>query len=95
MRTYFDPPVCTWEGRFHQTQPECRQCAESGVCAWVFAQDPAPNLGGYTQEHIIEALMFATGFLEGSMLEAGHESADCGCSVCTFVRENHAVIGEY
>ena len=95
VRTYFDHPDCIWEGRFHQTHQECGRCVDSGVCAWVFAQDPAPDLERYTQAQIIEALMFATGFLEGNMLEAGHETADCRCAICTFVRQNHQVINEH
>lgn len=87
VRSYFEAPDCPWEQRFHQDQRSCRECAQSYVCEWLFEQDPTVDLSNASAEQLREALSFAEGYLEGRMLEAGHQPADCPCAICSWVRE--------
>lgn len=87
IRAYFEAPDCSWERRFHDDQQACRQCGDIHVCQWLFEQDPAPDLSSFPEERILDALHFAAGYLEGRMLEAGHEASQCTCATCVWVRE--------
>ena len=94
VAAYFDKPSCAWEGRFHVEQRECRDCADAAVCSWIFTQDPTPDLSRYSNEKLVDALMFATGFLEGQMFSSGHDPETCSCEICIWVREVHALTNE-
>jgi hypothetical protein len=92
VRAYFETPDCRWEGRFHHDQADCRQCADVGVCEWLFEQDPAPDVSALSQRQICDVLSFAAGYLDGRMVEAGHDTDQCGCATCSWVRGSLALI---
>lgn len=86
VRDYFEVPDCVWQGRFHHDQAACRQCIDGAVCEWLFTQDPDPDLSAFSLEQLEDAHVFAIGFLEGRMVEAGHRADTCSCEICTWVR---------
>jgi hypothetical protein len=94
VATYFESPGCTWDGRYHAEQHECRQCVDAAVCSWIFAQDPAPDLTTFSETQLIDALIFAGGFLEGQMFGEGHDSESCACQICLWVRDIHKFTSE-
>ncbi len=94
VSAYFEPPGCTWEGRYHAEQEECGRCVDAAVCGWIFAQDPAPNLARFSESELIEALVFASGFLEGQMFHEGHDAQTCPCRVCAWVRDVNEFSGQ-
>ena len=92
VKAYFEIPECRWEGRFHQDREACRNCADTVVCEWLFARDPAPDLSALSRAQVRDALSFAAGYLEGRMTEAGHETEQCACAICCWVRDSLVLI---
>lgn len=92
LRAYFEVPGCNWEQRFHQEEQECRSCGDSHVCQWLFEQDPAPDLQAMPPQRLREALQFAVGYLEGRMIEAGHDPMHCACATCKWLRGGHSLL---
>lgn len=37
-------------------------------------------------------LTFAVGYLEGQMLQADHDTNDCHCAICVWVRETQLLL---
>ena len=90
VRDYFEVPDCDWQGRYHHDQTDCRGCADRAVCEWLFAQDPDPDLSAFSLARLEAAQVFAVGYLEGRMVEAGHQTDTCSCEICTWVRTSLA-----
>lgn len=86
VRNYFEVPDCVWQGRYHHDQAACQKCADGAVCEWIFAQDPDPDLSAFSLAQLEDAHVFAVGFLEGRMVDAGHETNTCSCEMCTWIR---------
>jgi len=92
VKAYFEVEDCPWEKRFHIDQQQCQDCEDRYVCEWLFQQDPAPDLSICSPEQLRNVLTFAAGYLEGEMRQADHETADCPCTTCAWVRETHTLL---
>jgi hypothetical protein len=92
VKAYFEADDCPWEKRFHIEQQKCRQCADADVCEWLLQHDPRPDLSACPAGQMRNALTFAVGYLEGQMHQADHETDDCPCAVCVWVRATHALL---
>jgi hypothetical protein len=92
VQAYFEVNDCVWEKRFHVEQQQCRSCADGYVCEWLFQQDPAPDLSIYSAEQLHDVLSFAVDYLESQMHQADHETEDCPCATCVWVRETQALL---
>jgi hypothetical protein len=92
VKAYFEVENCPWEKRFHIEQQECRECADGHICEWLFQQDPAPDLSTRSPQQLREVLVFAVGFLEGQMHQADHDTDECPCAICVWVRETQSLL---
>jgi len=92
VKSYFEVEDCSWEKRFHIDRQKCRNCANGYVCEWLFQHDPAPDLSICYPEQLRDVLTFAVGYLEGQMLQADHDTNDCHCAICVWVRETQLLL---
>lgn len=92
VKAYFEVEECPWEKRFHIDQQRCRKCADSPVCEWLFQHDPAPDLSLCSLEQLCDVLAFAVEYLEAEMFQADHETEDCPCATCVWLRETHSLL---
>ena len=92
VKAYFEVESCPFEKRYHIDQQKCRECADGHVCEWLFQQDPAPDLSLCSHEQLRGVLSFAASYLESQMFQADHETDDCSCAVCVWVRETHGLL---
>lgn len=85
---------CPHAGNFCWQDVACQRCDCGAECEWLFSNDELVALEEKSLEELEGALEFAVGYVDARITRLGHESANCRCHACTWLKTGMALVDQ-
>lgn len=86
---------CPCNGFFSPNDTTCRECAKYYECGWLNSTDEFNSLSEQPMEFLYRALAFGIDYVDALNTRANHNSKNCGCKSCEWLRNARHVARAY
>jgi hypothetical protein len=87
LRENIDIDHCPHAGFYSRGTTECMECELEPECQWLCSNDEFSALKHKPKQALVDALEFATEYVDYLVTDWGHNSRLCGCDACTWLRD--------
>ena len=83
---------CRHAGHFAAHDTRCVQCEFNIECEWLHGADEFSALSEKPIDDVLDALEFATSYVDAHITRGGHSRLHCECDACRWLRDANAVL---
>ena len=94
VRRYQDLGRCPHNGMYDGKDIACLECEDQTECEWLYNNNEFSNLKQKSLTELLKALGFAMEFVSAQAVLWEHDSRDCGCETCSWLRETAELYDE-
>ncbi len=94
IRNHVGPGECRFHGNY-SGKLECRLCGSATECQWLAHHDEFSSLADKPTAEVATALEFAVDFIESTVVAEGHDSDNCPCESCKWLRDSRTMLDDY
>ncbi|MFZ0256939.1 MAG: hypothetical protein WAN46_15140 [Gammaproteobacteria bacterium] len=85
---------CPHAGNFSPQDVECKNCRCGAECEWLFSNDELVALEEKSLDELEGALEFAVGYVDARIMRLGHQTTNCHCHACTWLKTGMALVDQ-
>lgn len=85
---------CPHAGNFSPQDVGCKDCRCSAECEWLFSNDELVALEEKSLDELEGALEFALGYVDARIMRLGHQTTNCHCHACTWLKTGMALVDQ-
>jgi len=85
---------CPHSAQYDQQDQRCQKCEFGPECQWLCSNDEFAALERKSTETLVDALVFSLGYIDALITRWGHDSDECRCEACAWLREAVQVFAE-
>ncbi|MFQ5994149.1 MAG: hypothetical protein ACE5K1_03565 [Acidiferrobacterales bacterium] len=87
VRNRLDLEDCPHSGFYAPGTKECLECDYEEECRWLFENEEFAALTRKPMSQLLEAVEFASAYIDARAKKSGHRVHRCHCVTCTWLRE--------
>ena len=87
VRGEFELDDCPHSGLYAEEDARCIDCPQRPECEWLYSNEEFVALEQKPMAEILEALEFALEYVAAQIAYWQHDSQQCGCTSCSWLKD--------
>lgn len=86
---------CPYNLHYFPEALKCRDCFYGNECSWLSENDEFVDLAMKSEDELLQALVFAIHRIDADVAYWGHNSRNCNCEACHWLRQAQSSYGHF